>query len=86
MGVLQEVAAVRKGPRITNLFFADDCLLFSKARMEDCMKQVKILEVYKQASRYEVNVSKFEIMFSKNTINIKRQKAMEILRISRSME
>ena len=67
-------------------FFADDCLLFSRAKKEDCMELVRMLEVYKQASGHEVNVSKSGIMFSKNTASADRQRAMEILRISRSME
>ena len=86
MGVIQGVAATRSGPRITNLFFADDCLLFCKTRREDCRELVRILEVYKKAAGHEVNLSKLRIMFSKNTNSADKQCAKDILSIKKSME
>ena len=50
------------------------------------MELMRILEVYKQAFRQEVNVNKSGIMFSKITSETDRQTAIEIMRIQRSME
>ena len=45
----------------------------------DCLKVMKILNVYRQASGQEVNVDKFGIKFGKNTRERDKILAKEVL-------
>ena len=84
-GSIQGVAAASKGPKISHLFFADDSLLFCRARMEDCNKLMEILKCYEKASGQCVNSDKSGIWFSSNTRNEDKITAMNILNIHRPM-
>jgi ribonuclease HI len=64
-GSLQGISLCRNGPKITHLFFADDCLLFSKATLRDCAIIQGILTTYENASGQQVNRDKTAIFFSK---------------------
>ena len=66
-GKLQGYAAARNGPKVTNLFFADDCLIFCRAQNSDCRELMSILRTYGKASGQEINVGKSSILYSKNT-------------------
>jgi hypothetical protein len=66
-GVLQGVSISRGGPKITHLFFADDSLLFCKAKPDDVARIQAILNEYEQASGQEINRQKTTIFFSKST-------------------
>lgn len=69
----------RNGPGITHLFFADDSLLFSKAKPEEAKEIRRILKVYKKASGQEINMEKSTIFFSKNTKEGKRSECVQHL-------
>ncbi|KAL0420454.1 UNVERIFIED_CONTAM: hypothetical protein Slati_3068300, partial [Sesamum latifolium] len=67
VGNIKGVATCRDGPRVSHLLFADDTLIFchatKKARV--CIKNVfRILE---EASGLKMNMSKSDIVFSRNT-------------------
>lgn len=49
-GELEGVAVRRGGPKISNLFFADDSLIFCKASLKECDSLHRVLEVYEKAS------------------------------------
>ena len=85
-GMIQGTAAARRGPKVANLFFADDSLIFCRAKKRDCREVKKILVVYKSGLGHEVNVSKSGIFFSKNTREDDRNKAKEILEIQKMMD
>ena len=57
----------RARPKITHLFFADDCLLFCKTTSSECAKIQNILAQYKATSRQQINSDKTTAFFSKNT-------------------
>ena len=84
-GFIQDVAAASNGPKITHLFFADDSMLFCRARRDDCRKLVEILKGYGEASGQVVNNDKSSILFSSNTNEEDKICSMDILNIHRPM-
>lgn len=65
-GEIQGFSTCRKGPKLTHLFFVDDCFLFCKLTLEECEKIQELLVVYESASRQMVNKEKTTLFFSKN--------------------
>lgn len=51
---------------ITHLFFADDGILFARAKLEEVARIKEILKVYKGASSEMVNFEKTEMSYSRN--------------------
>ena len=84
-GSIHGVAAASKGPKISHLFFADDSLMFCRARSKNCLKLVEILDRYGKASGQVVNIDKSGILFSSNTRNVDKVNSMNILNIQRPM-
>ncbi|KAL0004665.1 hypothetical protein SO802_012226 [Lithocarpus litseifolius] len=54
------------GPKISHLLFADDSLLFCRARVEDVTKILEILGKYEKASGQKLNANKTTIFFGGN--------------------
>ena len=84
-GLIHGIAAARRGPKISHLFFADDSLLFCRAEREECNKVVEILDCYEKASGQIVNTDKSGILFSSNTGDEDKITSMDILNIHRPM-
>ena len=49
-GHIQGVAICLNGPRVSHLFFADDSILFCRAKEEECQKILDILAIYERGS------------------------------------
>lgn len=60
------VRICRGAPMISHLFFADDSILFTKASVQECSVVADIISTYERASGQQVNLSKTEVVFSKN--------------------
>lgn len=67
MGDIKGVSICRKGPQITHLLFADDSLIFCRAKDNECQKLMEVLAKYEQASGQQINRSKTTFFFSKST-------------------
>ena len=66
-GEIQGFSICINGPKLTHLFFADDCLLFCRSTLEECEKIQELLSCYEEASGQMVNKDKTTLFFSKNT-------------------
>jgi hypothetical protein len=67
VGLLRGVPTSSKGPRLNNLFFADDSLLFCKASVSEWQVLTGIMDVYEKVSGQRLNKEMTSVFFSRNT-------------------
>ena len=65
-GEIKGVSISRNGPKLTDLFFADDSLIFYRAQENDYQKLLEILNTYERASWQQINRDKTTLFFSKS--------------------
>ncbi|CAM8956265.1 unnamed protein product [Rhodiola kirilowii] len=65
-GLIEGIKICRNAPVITHLMFADDCVLFLKARSDSVDRISEILRRYEEISGQKVNYAKSEMVCSKN--------------------
>ena len=66
-GDIQGFSLCKRGPKITHLFFVEDCLLFCRSTLAKCEKIQELLFYYEVASGQMINKNKTTLFFSKNT-------------------
>ena len=66
-GEIRGVSICKNGPRVSHLFFADDSVLFCRAKEEECQNILALLSVYERGSGKKINRDKTNIFFSTNT-------------------
>ena len=64
---LYGISICRGAPKITQLFFVDDYLLFCMANGNECSKLKETLSLYESALGQKINIDKSSIFFSPNT-------------------
>ncbi|OMO64624.1 reverse transcriptase [Corchorus capsularis] len=85
-GDIEGVAVNRFAPKVTHLFFADDCLLFLKASLEESDVVGELLSRFALASGQQINIDKSAILFSQNTPQALRDTIMQRMEVSRVIE
>ena len=66
-GDIHGFSLCQNGPKLTHLFFADDCLIFYRSTLEECAKIQELLAVYEAVLGQMINREKTTLFFSKNT-------------------
>ncbi|KAL9681483.1 hypothetical protein QQ045_013268 [Rhodiola kirilowii] len=65
-GELQEIKVSRSAPPVSHLLFADDCILFVKADVDNIMRLKSILREFEDISGQRINYSKSEYFVGSN--------------------
>ena len=66
-GAIRGISICCNGPRISQLFFADDSVLFYHAKQAKCQVILNILASYERGSGQKINKDKTNLFFSTNT-------------------
>ena len=77
-GRIKGVSICRGAPKITNLMFADDSLLFCQATRAVGETIANILQTYEKASRQRINLEKSSAYFSSNTPERHKDQILEM--------
>ena len=72
-GEIQGFSLCRNGPKLTHLFFADDCLIFCRSTLDECNKIQELLDYYETASGQVINKEKTTLCFSRNTDEVTQE-------------
>ena len=77
--VLNGVPICQKTPKISNLLFADDSLLFCQATHSEVEVIIEILQTYTGALGHSINLEKSLVYFSSNTQGRQKEEIMAAL-------
>ena len=66
-GEINGMSICHNGPKVSYLFFADDSVLFCRAKEEECQTILDLLATYERGSGQKINREKNNIFFSSNT-------------------
>ena len=66
-GQMEAMKICRGCPKLSQLFFADDSLIFYNATLKECDELQRLLKVYEKASGQQLNRAKTSLFFSSNT-------------------
>ena len=76
--MIKGVPICRGAPKITNLMFADDSLLFCQATRAEGETIANILQTYEKASGQRINLEKSSAYFSSNTLERHKDQILEM--------
>lgn len=65
-GLIQGISIATNAPNISHLLYADDSILFFRARPEEAKAIMDILKYYQEISGQQINLDKSEMIFSPN--------------------
>ncbi|XP_058775981.1 uncharacterized protein LOC131650282 [Vicia villosa] len=65
-GDLHRIHIFRGASSVSHLIFADDCFLFCRTNLIEVHNIMEILNLYDEASGQDINLSIFEVFFSRN--------------------
>ncbi|XP_035546588.1 uncharacterized protein LOC118348634 [Juglans regia] len=76
-GETRGVTVSRGGSRINHLLFADDCILYGRAKKEEYDRIHGLLSLYEKASGQFLNKDKTAVFFSSNTKEVDKRLILE---------
>lgn len=76
-GVINGFSLCRNGPKLTHLFFANDCLIFCLSTLKECNKIQELLAIYETASGQMINKKKIALFFRRKA-NEATQEALKV--------
>ena len=79
-GLISGVSVCRGAPRISHLLFADDCIIFGKASVDEGYRVLKVLADYEEELGQKLNKEKASLFFSRNTSREIQEEIKEIFR------
>ena len=85
-GRIKGVSICKGAPRVTNLLFVDDSLLFCQAIQNEGEAIVEILQTYANALGQSINLEKSSVYFSTNTNGVQKQQMLQILGVKEVMK
>ena len=78
-GRIHGISVCRRAPKISNLLFADNSLLFCRATQMEVQVVIEILQTYAKASGQSINLEKSSMYFSRNTPHNQKDEIMQTL-------
>ena len=81
-GDIRGVFICQNGPKLTRLLFADDSVIFSRAKESECQCLLDILAKYENASGQQINRTKTTLFFSKSTLEEMQTSIKNMLGVS----
>ncbi|KAA3472068.1 reverse transcriptase [Gossypium australe] len=81
---LKGVKASRRGPQISHLLFADDCITFGEATERGAGLLKRLLQEYRRCSGQIVNFEKTTVFFSSNTGFEEKRRVSQLLGVRSS--
>ena len=78
-GQIKGISICRGAPKVMNLMFADDSLLFCQASRDEGETIAEILQTYERASGQSINLEKSSVYFSSNTSKRQKGQILEAL-------
>ncbi|CAM8896820.1 unnamed protein product [Rhodiola kirilowii] len=78
-GLVKGIRISRTAPVITHLMFADDCMLFLKAKPDCVCRLQEILRRYEAVSGQKVNYEKSQVVCSRNVPDLLKNEIVESL-------
>ena len=85
-GQIEGFALCCSGPKISHLFFADDSLLFCRARLGDVVAIQALLGLYEKASGQVINSTKTTLFFSKKVLDVTKESIKNLLGVAEIKE
>ncbi|KAL9687478.1 hypothetical protein QQ045_031881 [Rhodiola kirilowii] len=78
---LKGVKVCHGAPVISHLFFADDCIFFMKATLQNAGRLKAVMERYESISGQRINLAKSEIVFSRNVAEAVKFRIVDTFRV-----